>query len=207
MGVIAPDHVLTGDQRGNPVVWLAGPLQLPRMPDVSDAALLPAFGEGRGRKLKSWGHMGEYGAHWLITRSGTPLHNDPAYPRYSHHLIVRNDGFRLTGLGDPAMPPLVPGMIYCLDAHSPHQVVADPRMATGRPLFKVQLAVDFDEPVSQELAWALLTPLLGTEPGTTAAEVARTAPAPRVRKSGQAPPPAPLPLPEARPELARWGLR
>ncbi|HKE70555.1 MAG TPA: hypothetical protein VKB55_14945 [Nocardioidaceae bacterium] len=204
-----PDEPLREGERGNPIVWWQ-PRLLPVIPDVSDAAMEPAFGGGRNRKLKSWGHVGEHGVHWLVTRSGTPFHADPAYPRYTHHLIVRNDGFRLRGVEDPDLPPFTPGMLYCLDAHSPHQVIVDDRILSIeemdrhgiKPLYKVQAAVDFDTVIDAELAWSLLVPLLDTEPGATAHQVAKTAPASQARKSGQAPAPCPSPAEMS----SAWGL-
>jgi hypothetical protein len=184
MPVVKPDEFdwsSVPDSRGFPLVW-AEQRMMPVRLDTSDAVLELAFGEGKSRKLKSWGHAGEHNAHWLVTRGGTPMHTDPAYARYTHHLILRNDGFRLRGAEDrPDAMPLKVGAMYCLDAHSPHQVVPDPRLTfLGKPVYKVQAAVDTDEPLEPDEVWAILGELIIPGDLTVgAAEAAKTAPAPR----------------------------
>jgi hypothetical protein len=178
---IAPDHELTDGQLAVPILWLVT-APLPRVVDVSDDVLDRAFGGGgRGQKLRSWGHSGDHGAHWLATRSGTALHTDTAYSRYTHHLILRNDGWRIRGMSDDLHPPMVPGAMYCLDTHSPHRVVPDQRVGVasegGRPLYKVQVAVDTDDPLDPPTAWQWLTrKLVADEPGRTAGQAKSGAP-------------------------------
>lgn len=187
MPVVKPDHELQGDQRAFPLVWHVEPHpDFPDawLPDTSDEVLELAFGEGASRKLKSWGHDPDLlNAHWLVTRGGTPLHTDPAYARYTHHLILRNDGFRLIGLDDQLVPPLRVGRMYCLDAHSPHQVVPDKRLLFlgGKPVYKVQIAVDTNEPLTPEQAWEAFRPMLHRDLREGAADAAKTAPAPKVK--------------------------
>jgi hypothetical protein len=183
MPVIKPDeYELSGDQRAFPLVWVEQFSEVVPSIDVSDAMLERAFGPGTSRKLKSWGHSGPVGVHWLATRSGTPMHTDPAYSRYTHHLILRNDGFRLRGLEDrPDSIILRPGAFYCLDAHSPHQVVEDKRLSSLRldkPVYKLQVAFDTDEPWSPGHAIAILFDL-HDDPNEGAEAAAKTAPAPR----------------------------
>lgn len=180
---VPKDHVMRPDQRPMPIVWMVGPVRLPLVPDVSDAALELVFGPGTSRRLKSWGHDDE-GVHWLSTRSGTSMHTDVAYSRYTHHLLLRNDGYRLRGWVDAERHPvLVPGMMYCLDTHSPHQVVPDDRMEpeTGRPVYKVQVAVDRDEPLTQAEAWGLMARRLRDDPKRDADKAKFVAP--RFKKS------------------------
>lgn len=195
MPVVKPDEFFAdhdNEYRRWPLVWAEqrGPLPQPT-PDTSDAVLELAFGEGKSRKLKSWGHypedssVGEVHPHWLVTRGGTAMHTDPAYARYTHHLILRNDGFALRGAdesprGDLAAMPLKVGAMYCLDAHSPHQVVPDPRLTfLGKPIYKVQAAVDTDQPLDPDEVWDLLLPMIGRDLRDGAEDAAKTAPAPR----------------------------
>jgi len=186
MPVLKSDYVLQGDQRAWPLVWLESGMLGPPQIECSDELLELAFGAGASRKLKSWGHTGPVGVHWLATRSGTPYHTDPAYARYTHHLIVRNDGFRLRGQEDrPDAPILRPGVYYCLDAHSPHQVVEDKRLSSlrlggGKPVYKLQVAFDTDEPYEPGDALPiLLDKLNGGEIRDGIVEAAKTAAAPR----------------------------
>lgn len=186
MPVVSPDQPLAGDQRAFPLVWVEKATGMPPV-DTSDATLELAFGEGGSRKIKSWGHRGDMDVHWLVTRAGTPLHTDPAYPRYTHHLILRNDGFKLAGLEDPEdAVPLKRGVYYCLDAHSPHVVLKDQRIAALRldpPKYKVQVAFDDNRAWSPEEALPVLIERLylsGLALG--AAEAAKPKAAPRVKR-------------------------
>lgn len=186
MPVVKPDeYELNEDQREWPLVWVVNRFSaLPpkrERPDVTDGVLELAFGEGKSRKIKSWGHVGEDQAHWLVTRGGTPMHTDPAYLRYTHHLILRNDGWRLRGFKDDEhADPLTVGVMYCLDAHSPHQVVPDPRLAfPGKPGYKVQAAVDKGEPLEPDECWAILAPMLTRDLREGAEAAAKAAAAPK----------------------------
>jgi hypothetical protein len=60
---------------------------------------------------------------------------------------------------------MLPGILYCLDTHSPHQGVEDPRFAPpkGTARVKVVIAVDRDEPLSEDEAWALIRPFLSRQ--------------------------------------------
>lgn len=62
--------------------------------------------------------------HWIAVRGSTPLHFDPKYPRYSHHLKVRVDPNIVCRGLDKRELPLSRGLFYCLDTHSPHQVLS-----------------------------------------------------------------------------------
>ena len=135
MTAVKPDAALSPGQSSVPVRW-STPTYEAATGDYSDAVLARFLPPGRGIALRSFGHDGD-GVHWLLTRGGTPLHYDPAYARYSHQLVLRNDGNRLRGLpryDDPAIwhPPLVPGVMYALDTHSPHKGTKDPRMSPPR---------------------------------------------------------------------------
>lgn len=154
-----PGTRLLDDQSAFPFVW-TWDLGMGFDGLAPTAALEIAMGPGKGRKLRSWGHDDD-GVHWLATRAGANLHTDRNYARYSHHVIVRNDGWRLRGVDDGRrIMPLMPGVMYCLDTWSPHAIVPDLRL-NAKPLYKVQIAVDRDEPLNRVEAEALMRPWFG----------------------------------------------
>ena len=166
MTAIRPDVALSDDWAAMPVLWMVRAKRR-IYGDYGDETLARFLPPGRGIKLRSFGHDAD-GVHWLITRAGTPLHHDPAYARYSHQLVLRNDGNRIRGLPryderDRWHPPLVPGMMYALDTHSPHQGTKDPRMRPPGVVLKLVIAVDRDELLTPEQAYPLLARLLGAE--------------------------------------------
>lgn len=176
----APDAVAV------PVRWLVR-TSAQITADCSDAALARFLPPGRSRKLKSVGHDAD-GVHLLITRAGTPLHTDTAYARYSHQLVLRNDGNRVRGTDDTGWhPPMVPGVMYALDTHSPHQGLPDPRMISphragaGPAIVKVVIAVDRDELLSPDDAWPLLRRMLDADLAAIAPQATKTAPRYRPR--------------------------
>jgi hypothetical protein len=159
-----PAEPLSGDLTASPVLWARRHV-LHHAPDCSDEAMLVLYGDGRrSRRLRTWGHPDgedpDFAVHYLSTRGGTNLHTDPGYPRFSYQLVLRNDGWMQRGLDRQVPFPLVPGVLSCLDTHSPHEVVPDPRMTSGRPIYKVALAVDRLEPIDPDEAFALLAPRL-----------------------------------------------
>jgi hypothetical protein len=159
------DHVLLPGERRNPLLWVRKVAGVENhLVDVSDDVMKVVFGDlSRGQRLKSIGHD-EDGVHFLLTRGGTGLHNDIAYLRYSCQLVLRNDDTRIRGLPrydrpDHWNPPLVAGVMYCLDTHSPHQGVPDPRMGDAvepRRREKAVIAVDRPWPLGPWEAWPLL---------------------------------------------------
>lgn len=111
-------------------------------------------------RLNTYAHVGDKkSAHLIAVRSGTTLHIDPAYTRYTHQLILRNDGYYLHGI-DETLPgiPYGPGTMFCCDTHSPHKLSRDPRLTAG--MFYVALAVDSDRAMTPDEAWAALGPVL-----------------------------------------------
>tara|TARA_B100000519_G_scaffold200112_1_gene212614 strand:- start:4365 stop:4895 length:531 start_codon:yes stop_codon:yes gene_type:complete len=128
-------YELSDDQRPNPVVHV----QQVALPEgiffPTEQSLLKVFKTNgfkpKAGRLKAWGRSrGDDGKikykddpHWIAVRNGTPLHLDPPYPRYSHHLKVRVDNaFFVRGI-DQVELPLRRGTFYVLDTHSPHQVI------------------------------------------------------------------------------------
>lgn len=102
-----------------------------RFPD--DEALGRIF-PGDNHSLKTWGRAGDertLDPHWIGVRKPTPMHMDPAYPRYSHHLVLRCDGMWLWGW-DQERLPIERGSFFILDGHSPHQLCSE-RRPKGSP--------------------------------------------------------------------------
>lgn len=163
---VAPDAELRQGQNAFPVLWVTTTTARPDPARYSDEALARFLPPGHGRALRSFGHDANT-AHWLLTRGGTPLHIDPAYARYSHQLVLRNDGNRLRGLPrfDQLHPPLIPGVMYLLDTHSPHIGLPDERLGRSRVtgMLKIVAAVDSDRMMHPGEAFRLLAPLVGRE--------------------------------------------
>ena len=128
------NYELEEGQSDNPVVF-ATQVDLPKeIVFPTEQMLLKAFKADAFKpkvgRLKTWGRSkGEDGKvkfeddpHWIAVRNGTPLHLDPPYPRYSHHLKIRVDeGIFVRGLNKVELK-LTTGTFYILDTHSPHQV-------------------------------------------------------------------------------------
>jgi hypothetical protein len=188
MTVTPADYQMRPDDRENPLLWITRvDLTGRTLPNTSDAALTTlGVPPGRGRLVRSWGHNSE-GVHWLLTRAGTPPHTDRAYLRYTHQIVLRNDGTRIRGLArhDPTdrslwPPVLTPGAYYCLDTHSPHQGTTDPRLPQRPGRTKIVIAVDRDQPLTDQEAWLLLHPYLDRQ----LTDDPMTTRPPRYRKTG-----------------------
>ena len=143
---------LRADQAANPLRWVA-PLDGFVAPVFTMPMLQQIFKDGgsKSRRLRSWGKVTQFSPHFLATRSGTNMHTDPKYPRFSWHLILYNGGFRIRGVSDTEQPVLNPGVMYLLDTHSPHEVIRDERLPQESN-YKVQIAIDSHEPTPREVA-------------------------------------------------------
>ena len=99
---------------------------------------------GAKQSLKTWGRtpgvLNGVEPHWIGVHKQTPLHVDPMYPRYTHHLLLRVDDFALRGV-DKVGCPLIRGSYVVVDTHSPHQLFARTKSAVW------YLAVSMDSPV------------------------------------------------------------
>jgi hypothetical protein len=160
MTTVPNDYDLAPNQFRDPVLWITSTAYADGRPpitvDCSDVVMDSYLGEGDKQAIKSFGHDPVTGVHFLLTRSGTTVHTDKAYLRYTHQLVLRNDGNRLRGMPkfdseDPSRwhIPMEPGVLYCLDTHSPHQGVPDPRFPTrdrSRGM-KAVIAVDRSTPL------------------------------------------------------------
>ena len=122
-------YQLKKGQSGNPIVY-SEMVDLPKfIPFPKESSLLKFF-PTKNYTLQTWGReIDDNGKtvlindpHWIAVRKGTPIHFDPKYPRYSHHLKVRvDDGVYCRGLSKEELH-LKTGLFYILDTHSPHQV-------------------------------------------------------------------------------------
>ena len=146
------NYEIKDDQRTNPVVFaqqvnLPDDIIFPTEDMLKKVFKTEKFKERAGR-LKTWGRLkGSDGKiaykdspHWIAVRNGTPLHLDPPYPRYSHHLKIRvDDGMFVRGL-DKIEMQLHTGTFYILDTHSPHQVFSKNQFDS----WNVAISIDSD---------------------------------------------------------------
>lgn len=122
---------------------------------VPDEETLAAIFPGDGHSLKTWGRTEGTKVndpHWIGVRKPTPLHIDPAYPRYSHHVVLRCDDLWLWGLDREALP-VSRGMFFILDGHSPHQLTGDRRPKGAPAPWYVACSLDtVDAPLPPDVA-------------------------------------------------------
>lgn len=139
-------------QRSNPVVF-STQFNMDGIPYPTEIDLLKVF-KTEGFKLQTWGRskdsdgkvIKQNDPHWIAVRNGTPLHYDPSYPRYSHHLKVRVDaGIIVRGISKEELE-LKRGTFYILDTHSPHQVLHKDK----RAVWNVAVSVDCSEILTAE---------------------------------------------------------
>jgi hypothetical protein len=137
------NYELRADQRANPVVCA----KTVTLPDdficPTDDQLAEIF-TGKGHQLITWGRTPGKKVddpHWIGVKGSTPLHTDPAYPRYTHQLKIRVDqGISARGL-DRQPIRLYRGLYYVLDTHSPHQVFRESRTSG---IWNVSISIDHD---------------------------------------------------------------
>ena len=117
-----------------------------RNPSDSDMELaMPS----KGHSLKTWGRTAGTltdDPHWIGVKRSTPLHFDPKYPRYTHHLMLRVDErLRLRGY-DKNEVQLSRGTYFVMDGHSPHQMFSEPRGG----VWYFAVSIDAHEPREQK---------------------------------------------------------
>lgn len=141
------DAPLRADMVSNPVLssaFYAGPLRS----EPTDAELATVF-PGAAHSLKTWGRTPGVlveDAHWIGVRKATPMHTDPRYPRFTHHLIIKaSPGAALRGL-DGVETKVERGSYLVVDTHSPHQLLQN-----EKGLWYVGVSVDSHQPLPQEL--------------------------------------------------------
>lgn len=155
MPFLKPGYVLKDWQTDRPLLWrVSGVVAADRLlpARASIQMMFAQFGPGRGSRLQTWAREEQDpdGPHWIGVRHGIKLHTDPGYRRYTHQLVVHNDGWRLAGLDERLDEPLAAGTAFCCDTHSPHQLLPDPRL--GRGLYYLAVSMDAKEPLPPEKA-------------------------------------------------------
>lgn len=141
--------VLEPGTYSHPVLWShVASIERDQVPIVDDPFLVNLFGK-KPKGLKMWDGKGDV-PHYLACRNGINLHTDPGYSRYAYQLVVRNDGWMMTGLDDQQVTRVDIGTCYELDTHSPHQLVKSPD-CSGRFF----VAVGFDSPSRIDAADAI----------------------------------------------------
>jgi|21_taG_2_1085346.scaffolds.fasta_scaffold20511_3 hypothetical protein len=144
------DATLKDYQRSNPVVYSQDYILPHTIIEPSDAVLNEIF--KKGETLKTWGRSKKDGKtvvrndpHFIACSKNTPLHVDPRYPRYSHHLKIRVDSeIYARGIDKVAMK-LNRGTFYILDTHSPHQIFQNKEVSTDRTSWNVACSLDSDD--------------------------------------------------------------
>lgn len=119
------DAPLKRGQLRNPVIYGTVIDLPPDIPEYGEEDLKQVF-RSKKQSLKTWGRSESSPRtepHWIGVHKGTPLHTDPAYPRYTHHLMLAVDDYVLRGV-DLVETKLVRGLFYIVDTHSPHQLLA-----------------------------------------------------------------------------------
>lgn len=121
MNLSRKKYVLPADSLEDPLLWS---YPLPHVPDWH-LDVPGIFGAGVTQRLKTFGRdaVDPDGPHWIAVRSGTPLHHDPGYLRYTVQAVVVNDGYLLGGWDETVAHPIPAGSVFCLDAQSPHQLL------------------------------------------------------------------------------------
>ena len=136
---------LADHMKSNPVLY-SETLELSEDTVMPDLDTLGEIFPGTAHSLKTWGRTEgvlHLDPHWIGVRNQTPLHVDPRYPRYTHHLLLRVDDFVLRGMDEIESEPLVRGTYIVVDTHSPHQLKANSRDA----LWYVGVSIDADDPL------------------------------------------------------------
>ena len=123
---------------------VALPADVASMTDFWETGLDRVFPKP-AHSLKTWGRTAGVlvdDPHWIGVRGATPLHFDPKYPRYTHHLmLVIDPNFVLRGY-DKSEVNLKQGTYFCMDGHSPHQLYGKKRGAR----WYLAVSIDSHEP-------------------------------------------------------------
>lgn len=149
------DYELKGGQRANPVVYTEFiNLDKEKVFYPKENNIFKVF-KTDGFKLQTWGRTPnklENDPHYIGVRKTTPLHIDPRYPRYSHHLKLRVDlGIGCRGL-DKTELMFKRGTFYILDTHSPHQVFIHPQYKKFDPQWNIAVSIDSHKMLYPEAA-------------------------------------------------------
>lgn len=172
-------HQLGPHQSPRPILWQHrwedfSDLELP---EITNEDMHVIQGDGTAQRVFTYGHAkgnkrDGTDPHFITTRTSYQLHTDTGFVRFTHQVVLRNDGFLVGGLavaaalqdaaagGKLTLPVAQPvGSMYCLDTHSPHGVFRDDRLPQAG-IYKLQAVVDADHPLTPEQVVKALTPLL-----------------------------------------------
>lgn len=149
-------------QTDRPILWRETHHEAWLSSSTVSRILRQAFGPGQRKSLRTWERdkASPNGAHWIGVRSGTPLHIDPRYPRYTHQWVIHNSGWFVGGLNCQVDDePFVCGTLFALDTHSPHILLPDPRLGNG--LYYLAVSVDSPEPLDRDVVLGPMREFLG----------------------------------------------
>ena len=141
------DAELKEDQRRNPVMefWMLSKVLIGHLEVITDEMAEAKFPSGKA-SLQTWGRTPKtkvFDEHYIGIRKPIGLHEDRGFPRYTLQIMLRTDGLIMRGR-DEVETPLVRGMVYQLDTHSPHEVYSPTPKNGG--MF-VALSMDSHEPM------------------------------------------------------------
>jgi hypothetical protein len=132
---------LKPDQRANPILEICDvPLNDSYLKPTNE--MLNVVFPSEKHQLKTWGRKARtktHDPHWIGVKHKTPLHYDPAYPRYSHHLVLRADGHTIRGMSKNEVA-IQRGTFYVLDGHSPHQLLTNDK----KSIWYLAVSIDSD---------------------------------------------------------------
>ena len=115
--------------------------------------------------LKTWGRTkGKLvlDPHWIGVRKQTPLHFDPKYPKYTHHLLLKTDNFVLRGYNKEEVE-LTRGLFFIMDGHSPHQLLSRAKDAN----WYIAVSMDGDEVLDRDFVLGKLIEYASVAPFIT----------------------------------------
>lgn len=139
-------------QIADPILWSARVTEDCSVPPMLCMDLLLAkFGGGKSQRLQTWERdpADPDGPHLIGVRTGTPMHVDPKYPRYTHQIVLLNTGVGVIGFDKKLRHCFEPGVAFCCDTHSPHQVIADPRLGMDKHYLAASMDAKEQLPINE----------------------------------------------------------
>lgn len=115
--------------RDNPVLHYEF-VDMDDIPEIDRSDLDKVF-TSKGSRLRTWNRakddkgvtIKENDEHWICVKRGVGFHVDVGFPRYSYQLKLLVDPMTFILGAGGAEYPLMRGVFYVLDTHSPHSVV------------------------------------------------------------------------------------
>tara|TARA_R110002020_G_scaffold453111_2_gene667788 strand:+ start:1828 stop:2331 length:504 start_codon:yes stop_codon:yes gene_type:complete len=158
------DDDLQPGQLENPVIYTET-LDLPDIVKTPSSDELALVFPKPNHSLKTWGRSGKLDddPHWIAVQKQTPLHRDPRYPKYTHHILLRVDNFVLRGITKVPEISLSRGTYLVLDGHSPHQLFSKSKDAK----FYIACSMDSNQIFDKSYAIERLIEYASTAPFIT----------------------------------------